>query len=61
MRNQDEIWELKEFMEHLKKSEEKFERFWSSHRMTNPTHFPEKMLSGDWWEQFALFEDTEVL
>jgi len=50
-----------EFMTKLRADVENFEKTWRAQNDKNPDHFPMTMWWGDWYEQFQMTADGEVL
>jgi hypothetical protein len=49
---------LDQYTEELKKDLVRFTKYWREHQAKTPEHWPEKMGSADWHEQFIIFLST---
>lgn len=50
---------LDEFVAEMRERIDKFEKYWEKNNKENPEHFPNKMYSGEWDEQFMMFDEDD--
>lgn len=51
---------LEEFVAEMRADLDKFEKSWRENNAVSPESYPMKLLSGDWLEQFTLFDGVSV-
>jgi hypothetical protein len=50
---------IKEYVESEKSSLDKFQKYWEEMNKETPRHFPMDMPTGEWFEQFTAWQETE--